>query len=58
MRSKVDLNQLRLEIQKMTRHDDIYIFLRDELSKVDHWKLKARGNPTKAFNSRRRKGIL
>ena len=57
MKSKVDLNQLRLEIQKMTRHDDIYIFLRDELTKVDHWKKQRRGDPIKAYNSRGKRDL-
>ena len=52
MKSKIDLKQLRLEIQKMTRHDEIYLFLRDELTKVDNWKKQARGNPIKGYRSR------
>lgn len=47
--SKIDLGQLRNEIQKMTRHNVLYRLLRDELSKRGYWKARARGNPKKAY---------
>lgn len=50
--SKIDVNQLAYEIQHMNRHKKIYRVLREELTKVDHWKQQGRGDPIKAFNSR------
>jgi len=49
---KIDVNQLAFEIQHMNRHKKIYRVLREELTKVDHWKQQGRGDPIKAFNSR------
>jgi protein associated with RNAse G/E len=50
--SKIDVNQLAYEIQHMNRHKKIYRVLREELTKVDHWKQQGRGNPMKAYLSR------
>ena len=49
---KIDVNQLAFEIQHMNRHKKIYRVLRQELTKVDHWKQQKRGNPKKAYLSR------
>jgi hypothetical protein len=49
---KLNYEQLRNEIQSLNRHKKLYRLLRDELSKIGHWKMKARGNPIKAFHSR------
>ena len=32
----------------MTRHDELYYVLQEELTNVDHWKAQGRGNPIKA----------
>jgi hypothetical protein len=50
--SKIDLQQLSIEISNLNRHKRLYKVLRDELSKIGHWKLNARGNPIKAYQSR------
>jgi hypothetical protein len=50
MKSKIDLKQLGYEIEHMNRWDEIYLFLRENLTKVDHWKQKARGNPIKGHS--------
>lgn len=47
--SKIDLEQLSKEIKIMTRHHALYRVLKAELSLLGHWKLKARGNPKKAY---------
>ena len=49
---KVDLEQLRREIRQLNRHQALYKVLKDELGQLGHWKLKARGDPVKAFHSR------
>lgn len=51
-KSKIDLEQLRLEIRKMTPPSKLFKLLREELIKLDHWKQKARGNPVKGYLSR------
>ena len=50
--TKIDVNQLAFEIQHMNRHKKIYRVLREELTKVDHWKQQCRGNPIKAYLAR------
>jgi hypothetical protein len=49
---------LRLEIQRMTYKDPLYKVLKEELSKLGHWKNRARGdggNPRHFFLSGRGK---
>lgn len=58
MGSKIDLNQLSVEIQELNRHKKLYRLLRDELTKVDHWKQQGRGDPIKAFHSRGKKNAI
>lgn len=52
MKSKIDFEQLRQEIRRLNRHQALYRLLKDELTKIDHWKQQGRGNPIKAFHSR------
>jgi hypothetical protein len=54
---RFDLERLAYEIQHMNRHKKIYRVLRDELTKVDHWKQQGRGDPVKAFHSRGKNAI-
>jgi hypothetical protein len=54
--SKLDYEELRIEIRKMKRWHKLYKFLKDELSKLGYWKLKARGNPQKGFTTGLGKG--
>lgn len=51
MRSKLDLLQLRIEIRQIKWGNKLYIVLKDELSKIGHWKNKSRGNPKKAWQA-------
>ena len=55
--TKIDLDQLRLEIQSMKRHQPIYRILRDELKKLGFWKFRKRGNPSKGYRMMREKGL-
>jgi hypothetical protein len=50
--SKIDLQQLRIEIQGLKRWHSLYKVLKEELSRIDHWKNAQRGNPTKAYKAR------
>ena len=52
MATKIDLVQLRLEIRTLNRTKVLYRVLKEELSKKGYWKLKARGDPVKAYQSR------
>lgn len=47
--SKINLEQLRKEIKTMNRQNALYRLLKEELSLLGHWKLKARGDPKKAY---------
>jgi len=50
--TKIDLDQLRREIRQMNRRQALYKVLKEELGRLGYWKLRARGDPVKAFNSR------
>ena len=43
MRSKLNLNQLRIEIQDMSLQSYLYKVLKEELAKRGYWKNKPRG---------------
>ena len=43
--SKIDLEQLRYEIQHLHRTHALYRLLRDELRALGFWRAKPRGNP-------------
>jgi hypothetical protein len=47
--SRIDLEQLRLEIQTLNRHKLLYKVLKEELSIRGWWRNRARGNPKKAY---------
>ena len=53
--SKLDLEQLRKEISELNRHKVLYRLLRDELTKIGHWKQKPRGNPMAGYLARGKK---
>jgi hypothetical protein len=53
MGSKIDFEQLKREIRKLNRTQALYRLLRDELTKLDHWKQQGRGDPIKAYHSRK-----
>ena len=50
--TKIDIEQLRQEIRKLNRHQLLYRVLKEELTRIGHWKLKGRGDPVKAYQSR------
>ncbi len=58
MGTNLDIDQLRKEIRELNRTKILYRVLRDELTKIGHWKQKPRGNPIKAFQARGKKGQL
>lgn len=47
-KSKLDFNQLRMEIRQLNNRKELYRVLKEELTKIDHWKQQGRGNPIKA----------
>ena len=49
-KTKLDFEQLRIEIRSMSRQSQLFKLLREELAKLDHWKQQGRGNPQKAHN--------
>jgi len=49
MKSKLNLEQLRLEIRDMTRTHALYRLLRDELTLLGFWRARPRGDPAKAY---------
>lgn len=51
-KSKLDFEQLRLEIRELNNRKLLYRVLKEELTKIDHWKQQGRGDPIKAFKSR------
>jgi hypothetical protein len=52
MNTKINLEQLRIEIRLLNRHKKLYRVLKEELGKLGYWKLRGRGNPIKAYQSR------
>jgi len=55
MKTKIDLEQLRVEIRQLKHGQLLYKVLQEELSAIGHWKNLGRGNPIKAYQSRGRK---
>lgn len=51
-KSKLNFKQLRLEIRNLNNRKQLYRVLKEELTKIDHWKQQKRGDPKKAFQSR------
>lgn len=45
--SKIDIDQLRKEIRGMNRWNVLYKALKQELSALNYWKDRPRGNPSK-----------
>lgn len=45
--SKIDIDQLRKEIRGMNRWNVLYKALKEELSALNYWRNKPRGNPSK-----------
>ena len=51
---KIDLEQLKTEIQVMKRHQPLYKMLKEELTNLGFWKNRPRGNPKKGYKISRR----
>lgn len=49
MKSVINLNELREAIQNMTRQQEFYKVLRDELTAKGYWHKLPRGNPRKGY---------
>jgi len=60
--SKIDIDQLRKEIQEMNRWNILYKALKEELSAIGFWKNKPRGNPSaggkKSMENKRKKQVV
>jgi protein associated with RNAse G/E len=51
-KTRIDLEQLRLEIKELNSHKMLYKVLKEELTKIDHWKQQKRGKPNPRFIKR------
>jgi hypothetical protein len=52
IKTKLDIEQLRQEIKTLTPDKELYIVLRDELTKIGHWKQLKRGKPNPMFTKK------
>ena len=50
----MNLEELRLAIRTMTPRTKLYKVLKEELTRLGHWKPLPRGNPSKGFESIKR----
>jgi hypothetical protein len=48
-KTKIDLEQLRVEIEAMTYKSTLYLTLKEALSKRGYWKALKRGKPNPRF---------
>jgi len=51
-KTKLDLEQLRVEIRTLTHDKELYKVLKEELTKIGHWKQLKRGKPNPMFAKR------
>jgi protein associated with RNAse G/E len=51
-KTKLDLEQLRQEIRDLNYNKELYAVLREELTKLGHWKQLKRGKPNPTFTKR------
>ena len=49
-KSKINQEQLRREIQAMSPSSKLFKLIKEELTKLGHWKQKPRGNPKAGYN--------
>lgn len=47
--SKIDIEQLRIEIRSMKRWNTLYRVLKEELTARGYWRNRERGNPKAGF---------
>jgi hypothetical protein len=50
-KSKLNMEQLRKEIRRLTNRQELYRVLKEELTKLDHWKQQGKWNPV-GFNKK------
>jgi hypothetical protein len=55
-KSKIDMAQLRKEIGRLTNRQELYRVLKEELTKLDHWKQQGKWKPI-GFNKGHEKDI-
>jgi hypothetical protein len=55
LRTHLDYDRLRLEIQNMNRQKMLYKILKEELSALGFWKNRVRGNPKLGYKMRGKK---
>jgi hypothetical protein len=53
--TKINLEQLRIEIKELKRHQPLYRLLRDELSLLGFWRFRPRGDASKGYKAMREK---
>lgn len=51
-KSRIDQENLRFEIRNMTYDSSLYKLLKEELSRLGHWKNQKRGKPNPDFKRR------
>jgi len=56
MGSKIDLDQLAVEISEMKPTYRLFLVLKTELTKIGRWKNLGRGDPMKGYLARGTKG--
>ena len=49
--SKIDLEQLRIELRSLNNRQQLFKVLREELTKLGWWKARKRGNPVKGYKA-------
>ena len=56
MSTEINLEQLKKEIREMKPTYRLFLVLKEELTKIGHWKKLARGDPMKGYLARGTKG--
>jgi hypothetical protein len=60
--SRIDIDQLRIEIREMNRWNVLYKALKEELSALSYWRARPRGNPSaggkKAMENKKKKQVM
>jgi hypothetical protein len=51
----IDMKELRESIKAMTRQQELYRVLRDELSALGYWRKRSRGNPREGYRKMKEK---
>ncbi len=51
-KSKINFEQLRIEIRNMSIQSKLYRLLKEELTKREYWKNRKRGKPNPMFTNK------